>query len=277
MEWKGYIFYYIIIIIIIDEYKDDSQAFIFTLKNPHGVAPTRFMKKKGSKKAIFCNPSSGPVFGNGASDILINDNNTKKSSCWICDSSELQYECHPKYKSSLFVNSAGPDEPNKFSVVNYEVYSFDICKEYVYNTCKYPDIIWNYIETKNISVDSLEMINNKQEIINDLSLIQCTDESIRMKISKCYLFNSPSSLLDDSKIIVHKYDHYLKKWIGDYNWRLIYRASKYGYTAESFHEYCDNVKGPTLVIIKSSEGWIFGGYTTQSWKVVHPDADGCIY
>ena len=57
---------------------------------------------------------------------------------------------------------------------------------------------------------------------------------------------------------------------------MIYRASEHGYTAKSFHNYCDD-KGPTLVIVKSSRGWIFGGYTTQSWQVVHPDEYGGIY
>ena len=64
-----------------------------------------------------------------------------------------------------------------------------------------------------------------------------------------------------------QYDSYLREWLGnDYKWKLIYRASEHGYTGESFHEYCDNVKGPTLVVIKSSGGWIFGGYTIQSWS-----------
>ena len=46
---------------------------------------------------------------------------------------------------------------------------------------------------------------------------------------------------------------------------MIYRASEHGYSASSFHDYCDD-KGPSLVIIKSSDSCIFGGYTTQSWK-----------
>ena len=63
-----------------------------------------------------------------------------------------------------------------------------------------------------------------------------------------------------------KYDKCLKEWLGsENNWKLIYRASEHDYTARSFHEYCDD-KGPTLIVIKSSEGWIFGGYTTQSWS-----------
>ena len=58
----------------------------------------------------------------------------------------------------------------------------------------------------------------------------------------------------------------MREWLGsDYDMKLLYRASEHGYTAKSFHKYCDD-KGPTLIIIKSSEGWIFGGYTTQSWS-----------
>ena len=86
-----------------------------------------------------------------------------------------------------------------------------------------------------------------------------------------------SPFLKESIINEGQYDDKLREWCGDYKWKLIYRASEYGYSGESFHQYCDNVIGPTLVVIKSSIGWIFGGYTTQSWKVVHPDENGCIF
>ena len=70
-----------------------------------------------------------------------------------------------------------------------------------------------------------------------------------------------------SKIIDNKeYDKCLQEWTGyDYKWKLLYRASEHGYIADSFHKCCD-YKGPTLIVIKSSGGWIFGGYTTQSWS-----------
>ena len=61
------------------------------------------------------------------------------------------------------------------------------------------------------------------------------------------------------------YDDDLRKVAGDCKWKLLYRASEHGYSAESFHEYCDD-KGPTLTIIKSTDNWIFGCYTTQSWS-----------
>ena len=65
---------------------------------------------------------------------------------------------------------------------------------------------------------------------------------------------------------VQQYDDKLREWLeNDYKWKLLYRSSEHGYSAESFHKCCDN-KGPTLVVIKSREGWIFGGYTTESWS-----------
>ena len=105
--------------------KNDDKAFIFTLKNPHGVEPTRYMKRKESEYAIECHPDCGPIFDESdRADIFINDNCNKENSCSIHDDGTNGYECHPEYKSSLFVDTAGPAEENKFSVLDYEVYTY---------------------------------------------------------------------------------------------------------------------------------------------------------
>ncbi len=85
------------------------------------------MKRENSKSAINCNPDYGPLFcGNGwGSDICIRNNCNKEDSCYIYNDGTNGYECHPKYKCSLFVNTAGPDEENKFTVLDYEVYTHD--------------------------------------------------------------------------------------------------------------------------------------------------------
>ena len=103
----------------IEVYKEDKKAFIFTLKNPHGVPPTRFMKKK-DKRAIIFIPNYGPYFyGN----IYISDLCNKENSCRVDVNKNQNYECHPQYKSSLFVNTAGPNDDNYFTVLDYEVYT----------------------------------------------------------------------------------------------------------------------------------------------------------
>jgi len=47
-------------------------------------------------------------------------------------------------------------------------------------------------------------------------------------------------------------------------WILIYRTSQDGFGAAQFHSNCD-YKPNTLVLIKSENGYVFGGYTKQSW------------
>ena len=91
------------------------------MKNLHGVEPTRFMKRKESKYAIYCNYSNGPLFGNR--DIYISENCNLGNHSSIYNDGTGQYECHPEYRSSLFVNTAGPDSTNYFSVLDYEVYT----------------------------------------------------------------------------------------------------------------------------------------------------------
>jgi hypothetical protein len=59
----------------------------------------------------------------------------------------------------------------------------------------------------------------------------------------------------------------LKVWLGSIippKTELLYRASRDGFKASNFHEFCDS-KSPTLILIKSEHNQIFGGYTTQPW------------
>jgi hypothetical protein len=44
----------------------------------------------------------------------------------------------------------------------------------------------------------------------------------------------------------------------------LWRGSRHGFGAKEFHSRCDGVKN-TLTIIKTTTGFIFGGYTSQAW------------
>ena len=80
------------------------------------------MKRKESDRAIKCNPGYGPIFGYGH-DIGICDN-CNENGGWTCyGNSDSSYECNNSLKQSLFVNTAGPNEKNYFSVLDYEVYT----------------------------------------------------------------------------------------------------------------------------------------------------------
>ena len=45
---------------------------------------------------------------------------------------------------------------------------------------------------------------------------------------------------------------------------LLFRASRDGFSAKSFHQACDN-RGPTLCLFKSEKNKIFGGFADKSW------------
>jgi len=47
--------------------------------------------------------------------------------------------------------------------------------------------------------------------------------------------------------------------------KTLYVASKMGQSSSVFHSKCDN-QGPTVVIVLSTTGAVFGGYTDMNWR-----------
>ena len=45
---------------------------------------------------------------------------------------------------------------------------------------------------------------------------------------------------------------------------LLYSGSTHGWEMDKFHELCDE-KGPTITVMKSKAGRVFGGFAMQSW------------
>jgi hypothetical protein len=54
-------------------------------------------------------------------------------------------------------------------------------------------------------------------------------------------------------------------WLDGRSFELLYRASRDGWTTDDFHRCCDN-RGPTLVVVRCSDGFVFGGYAAASWN-----------
>ncbi|KAL9954723.1 hypothetical protein ACROYT_G042296 [Oculina patagonica] len=72
---------------------------------------------------------------------------------------------------------------------------------------------------------------------------------------------------EESEILTNdEHRSVLKGWLPrqDGKWRLLFRASRDGFAAATFHSKCDN-KGATITIVKSGNN-IFGGFTEVPWK-----------
>jgi len=93
------------------------------------------------------------------------------------------------------------------------------------------------------------------------------------------LKDKPRGMIDKvfrSKIVNQTSWRTLRMWIFDTNkfegchspmdlrFKLLYRATKDSFAATAFHKNCDQ-KGPTIVLIKSSDGHLFGGVNFAHW------------
>lgn len=85
---------------------------------------------------------------------------------------------------------------------------------------------------------------------------------IRIKCEELKYGKLESNLLDDqqSKKLMD-----LCEFSDNNEWRLLYRASEHDFSSKEFHTNCDDIPN-TLVIVKSKNGYIFGGFTNAKWN-----------
>jgi len=75
----------------------------------------------------------------------------------------------------------------------------------------------------------------------------------------------PFGIFAESKLLDLEQKKKIVEWLGRKPiTTFLYCASRDGFGASAFHLKCDN-KGATVVIIKSSNGFVFGGYSATSW------------
>ena len=126
---------------------------------------------------------------------------------------------------------------------------------------KYKKIEDNYYgeELKNIIYSLLDKDYKKRASIEDV---------LKKVNSYLEIINFESNILENNNI----YRENIIQWLQRPNntnkiikgIKLLYRGSRDDFKARTFHEKCDN-KGETLVLIKSDQNYIFGGYTEIDW------------
>eukprot|EP01080_Neovahlkampfia_damariscottae_P003965 gene3965-7221_t len=91
------------------------------------------------------------------------------------------------------------------------------------------------------------------------------------KYSEIPAFKERNKTFTGSSILNAKMSTQIFKWLGQQKapaakkqWKLIYNASKDGWTSQQFHSKCDN-QGETICVFKASNGYIFGGYNAKPW------------
>ena len=121
--------------------------------------------------------------------------------------------------------------------------------------------------TKEHNQDTLELLLFN---FNRTEYEQKYNENIPMALK--YLMIQFSKKIFPSKILSFKQDldfyqlilSKLQDKIHRKKINMLYRSSDHNFTAESFHKYCDG-HGPTITVIHSNYGNIFGGYAPIEW------------
>ena len=117
---------------------------------------------------------------------------------------------------------------------------------------KYFDVILDYLRAAgtgkpfNPGSADLSELHEAAEFYNVTGLIDATSLS-KLQADKLIQLIEPKLNLEISKL------------------SLLYRATRDGFAASSFHQRCDN-QGKTLTIIKAANtNYVFGGYASVSW------------
>ena len=168
----------------------------------------------------------------------------------------------------------------------------ELKRDNYYDNNNYIQILYNkiqYLENKMMKLEEIIKIQNEQirdlnnwknQYSDEIEKIQIikNNELILNRINTKILKNKneldfiENRLYNNDKLLLQKNIIY----------KLLYRGSENGFSAQSFHNKCDYISG-TLTIVKTTKGMRFGGYTelmfgpcsSSSWESHYDNAGIC--
>ena len=159
-----------------------------------------------------------------------------------------------------YINIFIPLNNIKFNEINFKV---DLKENINIVNNKEINELKNVIKEQNNDIINLKnKVNQLEILVNDLLICK---RDILGKIT----FKINSKIVDSYFNII-----LIKNWINNINnesskiikAKLLYKLSKDGDSIDTFHQKCDN-NSPTLLLVETTNGRKFGGYTTCVWSV----------
>ena len=159
-----------------------------------------------------------------------------------------------------YINIFIPLNNIKFNEINFKV---DLKENINIVNNKEINELKNVIKDQNNEIINLKnKVNQLEILVNDLLIFK---KDIVGKIT----FKINSKIVDSYFNII-----LIKNWINNINnesskiikAKILYKLSKDGDSIDTFHQKCDN-NSPTLLLVETTNGRKFGGYTTCVWSV----------
>ena len=156
------------------------------------------------------------------------------------------------------IDTYGIDNP-KFTLYENELENNET-KEKLINSIK-------ALEKENSEIkDKLKILENNYNLIN--SEFQLFKKQISQLInSKLITSFNEDNLFEGSTILSFDEKKQISNWFNNKrcSFNMIYKAKRDGDSADNFHKKCDGKKN-NIIIIQTSNGIKFGGYTSKSWE-----------
>jgi hypothetical protein len=180
----------------------------------------------------------------------------------ITEIEEFERECIKSYQTNEKAN-------NEFKITKHELEEFNLkWNEYLKQTVISDEDVSGAIAKSNeLSIKSKQELVKLDEFI--FNGCRMKFEKNENKLDRSVLgslmkqqFICESTILSNEQMTELMA---LCKLSLNQNWKLIYRATRDGFGLNDFHSKCDIYQN-TLVIIKSTKGNVFGGYTEQNWS-----------
>ena len=123
------------------------------------------------------------------------------------------------------------------------------------------DELYSYINT---------LLNKIKDLENKNQSLEKSLNEINEKLNPIYNHFKENEEKEEKKKIIKNDDlKKIKQWIDpnkNITLNLIFKKSRDGNTTQSFHNCCDN-KGKTLIMIETTKGRKFGGFTNENWDL----------
>ncbi|KAJ5077165.1 pep-cterm sorting domain-containing protein [Anaeramoeba ignava] len=126
-------------------------------------------------------------------------------------------------------------------------------------------------------IQRMNLVDN--QVMSDVLLFQKAKlEKNHEKISelkqkalsqKIQIFQRRSCFRDSRIVHTKQHENYIKEWVNNKDFfkkiKLGFSGKRDGFDCHQFHKLCDN-KGQTLVLIQTTQRYIFGGFSSVGWN-----------
>lgn len=126
-----------------------------------------------------------------------------------------------------------------------------------------------FFEYQNI-LRELHDLNDSIMNNNDFELCFKSNDNFKLELNTIGSIHFNNNFYPSSCILQSR-EFYKLNELCEFNskqtkWKLAYRASRDGFSAECFHKNCDNIANTLTIIQTTNNNYVFGGFTTQTWN-----------